>query len=313
MKADMPMARRKSRRAAHSLKNPTQRSYHLMLLPGVVLLLIFSYAPMVGVVMAFEKYVPTKGIFGSQWVGLRNFQYIFSLPNTWLLFRNTLILACSSIILDIIFPILFAVLLNEVRHTRLKKSIQTAIYLPNFLSWVMLAEIFRQMFAISGPVNNLISALGMEPVHFLGNNATFRPFLIVTNSWKSFGYSSIIYTASILNIDPNLYEAAHIDGATRFQRILHITLPGMASIIVLKSTLALGTVLSANFDQVLNLYNAVVYESGDIIDTYVYRMGILQAQYSLSTTAGLLKSVVSTLLIIVSYGLAKKFADYRIF
>ncbi len=311
--AELIRARRRKNRDRYSLKNPTQRSYHLMLLPGVVLLGIFSYAPMVGIIMAFQKFLPAKGIFQSGWVGLQNFEYIFSLPNTWSLFRNTMILACSSIALDIVVPILFAVLLNEVRHVKTKKTIQTAIYLPNFLSWVMLAEIFRQMFALVGPVNNMFATLGIEPVYFLGSNSTFRPFLILSNSWKSFGYSSIIYTASILNIDPSLYEAAHIDGATRLQRIIHITLPGMASVIVLKSTLALGSVLSANFDQVFNLYSAIVYDSGDIIDTYVYRMGILQAQFSISTAVGLLKSVISSFLIVISYVLAKKFAGYRIF
>ena len=189
--------------------------------------------------------------------------------------------------LDIIIPISFALLLNEVRHVRIKKAIQTAVYLPNFLGWVLLAQIFIQLFALSGPVNNSLRTLGMDPVYFLGSNSAFRPFIIISNSWKTFGYSSIIYTASILNIDPALYEAAHIDGAKRFQRILHITLPGMMSVIILKTTLSLGAVLSANFDQIFNLYNTLVYESGDIIDTYVYRMGIQQAQFSISNSSGI--------------------------
>ncbi len=304
----------KTRKSArYSLRNPTQRSYHLMLLPGIILLLIFSYTPMIGIVMAFQKYVPAKGILASKWVGMKNFNYLFSLPDTWNLFRNTLVFAVAGIILDIIVPIAFALLLNEVRHERLKKTIQTAVYLPNFLGWVLLAQIFIQVFALSGPVNNGLVALGLEPVYFFGNNSAFRTFIIISNSWKTFGYSSIIYTASILNIDPALYEAAHIDGATRFQRILHITLPGMMSVIILKMTLSLGTVLSANFDQIFNLYSPLVYEWGDIIDTYVYRLGIQQAQFSISTAVGLLKSVVSTLLIVVSYLFAYKYADYRIF
>ena len=266
-----------------------------------------------GIVMAFQKFIPAKGIFGSKWVGLKNFSYLFSLPNTWTQFGNTLYYAIANIVLDMIFPIMFAIFLNEVRNSKLKKGIQTAVYLPNFLSWVLLAEIFRQIFALSGPVNNLVSFLGVEPVYFLGTNETFRPFIIITNIWKNFGYSSIIYTASILNIDPGLYEAAHIDGATRWQRIKSITLPGMMSVIVLKLTLSLGSVLNANFDQIFNLYNTLVYDVGDIIDTYVYRMGIQQAQFSISTAVGLLKSVISSLLIVVSYGLANKYANYRIF
>jgi putative aldouronate transport system permease protein len=297
----------------YSLANPTQCTYHLMLLPGIILLLIFSYYPMYGIVMAFQNFIPAKGFTGSKWVGMKNFNYIFSLPNTWTLFANTLYYAVANIILDIIFPILFAVLLNEVRHNKIKRTIQTAIYLPHFLSWVLLAEIFRQMFALSGPINNALGVLGIDPVYFLGDSNAFRPFIVISNVWKGFGYSSIIYTASILNIDPGLYEAAFIDGATRLQRILYITIPGMMSVIVLKMTLSLGSVLSANFDQIFNLYSPLVYDVGDIIDTYVYRMGIQQAQYSISTAIGLLKSVISSMLIIVSYGLAKKFAGYRIF
>lgn len=293
--------------------NPTMRTYQLMLLPGVILLLLFSYYPMYGVVMAFQKFIPAKGIWGSKFVGMKNFNYIFSLPNTWTLFSNTLFYAVANIILDIIFPILFAILLNEVRSNRIKKGIQTAIYLPHFLSWVLLAVIFKQMFALSGPVNRMLGVVGIQPIYFLGSNEAFRPFIIISNLWKGFGYSSIIYTASILNIDPGLYEAAYIDGATRIQRIWYITIPGMASVIVLKMTLALGSVLSANFDQIFNLYSPLVYDVADIIDTYVYRLGIEQAQYSISTAVGLLKSVISTLLILVSYGLAYKFADYTIF
>ncbi len=300
-------------RSRYSILDPTQRTYHLMLLPGIILLLIFSYTPMVGIVMAFQKFIPAKGIFGSKWVGLKNFKYIFSLPNTWTLFGNTLYFAIANIILDLVVPLVFAILLNEMRHARMKKAIQTFVYLPNFLSWVLLAEIFRQMFALSGPVNVFLSNLGIEPIYFLGSNETFRPFIVISNCWKGFGYSSIIYTASVLNIDPGLYEAAHIDGATRFQRIWNITLPGMASVIILRLTLSLGSVLNANFDQIFNLYNTLVYDTGDIIDTYVYRMGIQQAQFSISTAVGLIKSVISSTLIIASYGLAGKFAGYRIF
>ncbi len=305
--------RKRKKRSRYSLANPNQKTYHLMLLPGIILLIIFHYFPMYGIVMAFQKFVPAKGFFGSKWVGLKNFKYIFSLPNTWLLFRNTLFYAVSNIVLDIIFPILFAIFLNEVRHTKIKRTIQTAVYLPHFLSWVLLATIFRQIFSLNGPVNNVLETLGLNRIYFLGNSSSFRPFIVISNIWKNFGYSSIIYTASILNIDPGLYEAAYIDGATRAQRIRYITIPGIMSVIVLKMTLSLGNVLSANFDQIFNLYNSLVYNVGDIIDTYVYRMGIQQAQYSISTTVGLLKSVISSILIITSYRLAKRFAGYTIF
>ena len=290
-----------------------QMNYHLMMFPGVVLLIIFSYVPMYGIIMAFQKYIPSLGFAGSKWVGFKNFQYIFSIPDVQAKFANTLILACASIVLDMIVPLVFAILLNEVRHSAYKRTIQTIVYLPHFISWVTLGLIFRQFLSLNGFVNNTIEALGMEKIYILGSNLYFRPMLIITNCWKSFGWGTIIFLASLTNIDPALYESARIDGASRFQRVLHITLPGMMSVVILKLTLSLGGVLSANFDQVFNLYNTLVYDTADIIDTYVYRMGLVQAQYSLSTAVGLLKSAISFVLIVASYGLSYKYADYRIF
>lgn len=284
-----------------------------MLLPGVALMLVFSYFPMYGIIMAFQKYVPSLGIRGSQWVGWSNFSYLFRLPTISQLFRNTLILACSNVLLDILVPIAVAIMINEVTHSWYRRTVQTIVYLPHFLSWVMLGVVFKQMFSNYGMFNNLLAALGMERLPIMSNNALFRTMLIVTNCWQNFGWGTIIYLASIVGIDPSLYESAVIDGASRFQRIWHVTLPAMASVIALKATLSLGSVLNANFDQVFNLYNVLVYESADIIDTYVYRMGLIQAQFSVATAVGLLKSCISAALILASYFMARRFANYRIF
>lgn len=284
-----------------------------MLLPGVVLLLVFHYLPMAGIVIAFEKFIPAKGVFGSPWVGWQNFQYMLEIPEIGQIMFNTVFIACSKLVLGLAVPIVFALLLNEVTSTRYKRTVQTIVYLPHFLSWVILGITVKQMFSLTGIVNQLIELSGGEPIMFLSNSGMFVGLLLGSDVWKGFGWGTIIYLAAILNINPNLYEAAEIDGAGRLQRAWHVTLPGMLPTIVLMATLALGNVLNAGFDQIFNMYSPIVYDAADIIDTYVYRIGLVKAQYGLSTAVGLLKSGVSTLLIVTSYWLAGKFAGYRIF
>lgn len=290
-----------------------QRYYHLMLIPGMVFLFLFSILPMFGIVIAFEDFKPAKGVFGSEWVGLQWFEYMFKLPDTGQIFCNTLIIAVAKILLNLIVPLIFAIMLSEVPGKHFRKFVQTVTYMPHFLSWVILAGILTNFLSLEGVVNSIVELFGGDPVQFLASNEWFRKILVISDTWKGFGYSSIVYLAAIMNIDQQLYEAAAIDGAGRFKRIIHVTLPGMLPIIMLMLTLSLGSVLSANFDQVFNLYSPVVYKTGDIIDTWVYRSGLLGYQYSLATAVGLLKSVVSTILIVVSYKLADKFAGYRIF
>lgn len=289
--------------------------FHLMILPGLLLVFIFSYIPMGGLIIAFQKFIPSKGMFGEQqWIGLENFKYVFSLPGFSRAMINTMVIAFWKIVLGLLIPIIFALLLNEVKSNRFKKTIQTIVYLPYFMSWVILGGIFMDMLSPSGGViNQVITALGGEAVFFLGDNKYFQSTLIVTDIWKNFGYGAIVYLAAILGIDTELYEAAQIDGANRWQQTWHITLPGMRMIIVLMMVLSLGNVLNAGFDQVFNMYSTAVYETGDIIDTFVYRLGLIDAQYGPATAVGLFKSVVSTIFISVSYYLAYKFADYRIF
>ena len=276
-------------------------------------LVIFHILPMFGVIIAFEKFIPTRGFFGSEFVGLKYFQQMLKMSISWRIFRNTVVIAVWKIAMNMVVPITFSILLNEVRVEGFKRTAQTIIYLPHFLSWVVLAIPIMNIFAYDGVVNNIVRAFGGSPILFMSSNSWFRPILIMTDVWKEFGFGTIVYLAAITGIDPALYEAAVIDGATRGQRMLHVTLPGMLPTIVLLATRNLGNVLSAGFDQIFNLYSPAVYEVGDIIDTYVYRAGLLEMNYSLSTAVGLMKSGISIVLILTSNRLAYKLANYRIF
>lgn len=288
---------------------------HLLLLPGVILVIIFNYVPMAGIIIAFQKFIPARGLFGDQkFIGLGNFEYIFSMPNTLGVVRNTVFIAVGKILLGMVVPILFSLLINEVTRPRFKRTIQTVIYFPHFISWVVLAGIMIDILSpSSGIVNQLIVALGGEPIFFLGNARWFPMTMILTDVWKSFGFGTVIYLATITGIDPTLYEAAGIDGAGRIRQIWHVTLPGMQMIIILLMVLNLGNILNAGFDQIFNMYNPSVYDTGDILDTFIYRLGLMDYQFGPATAVGLLKSVVSMVLISSSYLFAYKAFDYRIF
>ena len=288
---------------------------HLMVIPGLLLVLLFSYIPMAGIVMAFQRFLPAKGMFGDQkWVGVDNFKFIFSLPGFQRAFSNTISIAFWKIVTGLLVPVVIALLLNEVRSGKMRRTLQTCVYMPYFLSWVILGGILVDLLSpSSGIVNLILSKIGGTPIFFLGDNRYFRSTLIITNVWKEFGFGTIVYLAAIMGIDSSLYEAAVVDGASRWRQTWHITLPGIRMIIVLMAVLSLGNVLNGGFDQVFNLYSSVVYETGDIIDTFVYRMGLLDAQYGPATAVGLFKSVVSFVFIASSYWMAYKFADYRIF
>nr|WP_274319496.1 ABC transporter permease subunit [Paenibacillus qinlingensis] len=296
------------------MKWKAQMPLHLMLIPGLIAILIFQYYPMAGIAIAFQKYIPTQGLFHSKWIGLDNFRYVMELPDFYRVLWNTIYIALMKIIVGLIVPIVIAILLNEIRKNAVKRIIQTLVYLPHFLSWVILSGILLDVLSPKeGIVNAGIRALGMQSIFFLGDNHWFPFTLVLTNEWKEFGFSTIVYLAAILGINPALYEAATMDGANRWKQTLHITLPGMTPIIVLLATLSIGNVLNAGFDQVFNLYSPIVYESGDIIDTFVYRIGMIDAQYGVATAVGLFKSLVSLILIALSYTMAYRFANYRIF
>ncbi len=291
-----------------------QLPLHYMLLPALVVLVIYSYFPMVGLVMSFQKFSPVNGIFGSEWIGFDNFQYVMNLPGTFRVIWNTVFIALMKIIANLLLPIIMALLLNEIIKERFKRIVQTMIYLPHFLSWIILSGVIIDILSPStGVVNYFLGLFGVKSIYFLGDNLWFPFVLVISDVWKEFGFNTIIFLAALTNINPSLYEAAIVDGANRWKQTLHVTVPGMLPIIILIMTLSLGNVLNAGFDQVFNLYSPQVYESGDIIDTFVYRIGFIDAQFGVATAVGLFKSVVSLILISTSYFLAYRLANYRIF
>ncbi|MBP1994112.1 ABC transporter permease [Paenibacillus eucommiae] len=296
------------------LKLKRQFPLHLMLVPGIIVLLIYCYYPMVGSVIAFQKFIPVKGLFGSDWIGLGNFRYVLQMPDIWQVLYNTVYIATMKIILGLLVPIVIAILLNELKIMFIKRGVQTLVYLPHFMSWVILGGILVDILSPSeGIVNQLLQATGLDTIFFLGSNKWFPSVLIISDVWKEFGFSTIVFLAAITGINPALYEAAIVDGANHIRQVWHITLPGMVPIIVLMATLSLGNVLNAGFDQVFNLYSPSVYQSGDILDTLIYRIGLLDAQFGVATAIGLFKSVVSFGLIVLSYFLAYRLMNYRIF
>ncbi len=286
--------------------------YAMLVLP-LVQVALFHYYPMYGVVIAFQNFNPGKGFTGSPWVGLENFRYLFTNPDFKTVLSNSLIIALSKLITLQVFAVSLALLLNEARQMLFKRTVQTVIYLPHFLSWIVLGGILVDLLASNGLVNRVLGALGVEPILFLGSNAWFRPVVILTNLWKEAGWATIIYLAALTSVDPVLHEAAAIDGANRWQRIRHINIPGISAVIILIACLNLGSVLQAGFEQILTLYNPAVYSTGDILDTYVYRAGLISARYSLGGAVGLFQSALGFVLIVIAYRLADKFAGYRVF
>jgi putative aldouronate transport system permease protein len=285
-----------------------------MLLPGVIITIIFNYLPMGGLVMAFQDFKPWLGFANSPWVGLEHFKVLFNRDDSVQVIWNTFVIAGLKIIFGLIVPVIFALLLNEIRQMGIKRTVQTLVYLPHFMSWVILGGILLDLLSSEGLVNNVILPFfGVDPIPFLTDGNWFRFTVVASDIWKEFGFSTIVFLAALSGVNPALYEAAEVDGATRFQQTIHVTLPSMVPIIVVVATLSLGNVLNAGFDQIFNLYNVLVYDKGDIIDTYVYRVGILNSQFSFGTAVGLFKSVIGFSMIAVAYRLAYKYANYRIF
>jgi putative aldouronate transport system permease protein len=289
------------------------RERYLMLLPMVLLVLVFSYLPMYGITLAFKKYRIIDGIFGSPWVGLAQFQKLFHTASFWNVMKNTVEISGLRILFGFPAPILFALLLNEVSHRKYQRVVQTISYLPHFMSWVVLSGIIMQLFSINGVFNFLIQLFGGEHILFMTSTFWFRPILIITSIWQGVGWSSVIYLASIAGINPQIYEAATIDGANRFQMIRYITLASIYPVISMLFILQVGSILNAGFDQIFNLYNPLVYDVSDILDTYVYRKGFgadgSSADYSFSTAVGLFKNVIGFGLVILTNFVSKKMSD----
>lgn len=286
---------------------------YLMIIPAFTLLFLFKYIPMYGVIMAFQDYQPFTGFLHSTWVGWEHFIYMFSAPDTVEVFRNTLLISFYRLFFGFPVPIMFALLLNEVRINWFKRTVQTMVYLPHFLSWVIIGKILIDLLSPStGLVNQVIQTLGFDSIFFLGSNDWFRTTLVTSDVWKEFGFGAIIYLAALAGINPSLYESAVIDGAGKWKQMWYITLPSILPVIVVMMVLNLGNILEAGFEQVFVMYNPAVYETGDIIDTYVYRTGLLGFQYSLGAAVGLLKSIVGFVMIVIGYILAYRYANYRI-
>lgn len=286
---------------------------HLMMLPLLIILTIFNYVPMAGILMAFQNYMPNLGLTKSPWVGWQWFEFMFNMSNFSSVVWNTLYISLLKIFTLQLASLIFALMLNELRLRRTRSLIQGAAIFPNFLSWVICAGIIKDIVAQEGMLNQVIFSLTGSNVSFLTDPDWFRVLLIITNIWKDAGYNAVVIMAALAGIDPNLYEAADIDGASRFQKMRYVTVPGVSHIVVLLTILALGGVMNGGFDQIWNMYNSTVRSSAEIIDTFVYRKGIGSGMYSLGTAVGLFKSVVGVILLVVSHWSAKKFAGYQVF
>ncbi len=308
-----PLAAGRARTRGQHWRVRRRLPLYFMLVPALIVLALFHYYPMHGIIIAFQNYRPLLGIGRSPFVGLDNFTRMFNLPTTWKIFENTLIIAVSKIVLGQLAAVVFALLLNEILQQWFKRLVQTLTYMLHFFSWVIFGGILLDILLSDGLVNRTFGVFGLPKVPFLTEPGLFPITMVLTHVWKEFGFSAIIYLAALTAVSPDLYEAAAVDGAKRWQRIWNITIPGIAPTIILMACLSLGSVLNAGFEQILILQNPQVLSSGEIIDTYVYKAGIRQFQYSMATAMGLLKSVVSLVLISLSYYLADRLANYRIF
>lgn len=290
------------------------RYLYLLLIPGILFFVLFQYAPMGGLVLAFKKYNARLGIWGSQWVGLSHFERIFATPAAMRAIRNTFEINLSRLIWQFPVPIMLAILINEMRGTKLKRVYQIVYTFPHFLSWVIVSTIISNFFANGGMINTIIANLGGERIDFLSNASFFRPFLYITNNWKEMGWSSIIYMAAIMGIDASLYEAATVDGAGRFKQMLYITLPGIQATIVTMFILQVGRIMNSGFEQIFYLQNGAVKEVSDILDTYVYSVTFnATPNYGFSTAVGLFKSVINLFMLISANFVVKKVSGSGMF
>ncbi|WP_239635588.1 ABC transporter permease subunit [Paenibacillus sp. H1-7] len=279
-----------------------------MFVPVIAFYVIFKYAPMAGVIVAFKSYNFADGIFGSPWVGLKHFRLLFSNPNSLLIIRNTLILSLLNIIVGFPFPIILAIMLNEVRKLWFKKTVQTLIFLPHFLSWVIVGGIVVTIFSQeSGVINHWIRQWTGNTFPFLYNETSWLVIFVGSGIWKEAGFSAIVYLAALSSIDTSLYEAASIDGAGKWKQLWHVTLPGIAPTIVLMLILSMGKVMEVGFDQVYTLQNSVVSGVAEVISTYIYTIGLQKGQFSLTSAMGLFESVVGFILVVSANAVARKF------
>lgn len=283
------------------------KGLYLMALPGFIWFILFKYVPLTGAVIAFMDYDIYKGIGGSKFVGLKHFANLFRFPEFKQIFRNTAILGAYDVLIVFPIPILLAILMNEVRNAKYKKAVQTAVYVPHFLSWVIIGGIFTTLLSPNtGIINNVRQMFGLDSIYFMASEKHIRGILVIASIWKEMGWSSIVYLAAIAGIDPALYEAAEIDGANRFKRMLHITLPTILPIIMTMLLLKIGNFMEIGFEKTNSFMNSMNQDRIDVFDTFVYRYGLQNLQYSYATAVGLFKSIVGITLLFLANALSKK-------
>lgn len=306
---------RKARKRAELKKNiKKNKLIYLMITPGVLFLFIYKYIPMFGLVISFQNYKPYKGIMGSEWVGFEHFQRLFTSPDFWMIFKNTLMLFGLQLVIFFPIPIILALMLNEVRRNYYRRIIQTLVYLPHFMSWVVIVSISYVILTMDGGiVNELITSLGFKPINFLLNSDWFRPMYIIQVIWREAGWGTIVFLAAISAVDPQLYEAARMDGASRLRQMWHITIPAIRSVIIIMLILKIGDVLELGFEHVYLLLNSSNRHVAEIFDTYVYTTGLRQGQFSYATAVGFFKGFVGLILVVFANWLANRFGEEGVY
>lgn len=287
-----------------------KRYLYLMLIPAIIYFLVFNYAPMYGILIAFKDFSFKKGIWGSEWIGLENFKYMFQLDNFYTVFKNSILLSLLRILFTFPIPIFLALLLNDIKSSKYQKVMQTLFYLPHFVSWVVIGGILINFLSpVSGIINILIQSLGGEPIFFLAENKYFKPIVILTSIWKDSGWGTIIYLATITGISSDLYEAAKIDGANKLKCLKYITLPSIKSTVVIMLILRLGSIMNNGFEQIFILQNSKNLGVSEVFETYTYRLGLLGGRYSFATTVGLFTSVIGIIFLLASNKIANKMGE----
>ena len=304
-------AKPKSQRFVSRLQRDLSKNWdaYLLLVPAILFYLLFCYKPMYGVIIAFKNFSPGKGIVASEWVGLKHFLSFFKSYYFGRLLRNTLTISLSSLIFGFPMPIIFALLLNEVRNSKFKRTIQTVTYMPHFISLVVMCSLIRLFVADTGIIVQLMAKFGFEPVALLSKKEYFVPIYVLSGIWQGFGWDSIIYLSALTAIDPGLYEAATIDGANRWKQTLHVTLPGIMGTVIILLILRMGSIMSVGYEKIILLYNESIYETSDVISTFVYRMGLGKAQYSYSTAVGLFNSVINFIIVYTFNKISRKVSE----
>ncbi|VTE99948.1 protein LplB [Streptococcus pneumoniae] len=285
---------------------------YLMMIPATVLLILFTYGPMYGIIMAFQDFTVFKGYTGSPFVGLKHFQRLFSDPLFYRLFKNTFMVGVLDFLFSFPAPLIFALILNEVRKVRFKSVVQSISYLPHFIPLVVMVGIIFELFGSYGIINSLLSSLGMEPISFFTKSEWFLPLYIGSGVWKTIGWGSIIYMGALTNIDSTLYEAADMDGANRWHKMWHVTLPSLRPTVVTLFILNAGGIMQVGFEKVFLMSSPATYEVSDVLSTYVYRQGILNSDFSYSAAVGLFNNIVALLFVLLANKIAKKLGEERI-